>query len=275
MLSQRWQREYAPYLFYFLLSVLLVAASLATYKPVAQLRLFIDRQLLPLYHVQQTLSGTLADGAQSLEDHVASSQHVRYLRQSYARLLPLSREVDFLRRENARLKEMLGLAQTVNHPRVSAEVIHDERSPFARSILINAGAKSGIEKGHTVINEQGVIGRIAAVEDNFSRVLLMQDYALRLPVWFVNSRVRGLVRGTNGPYLELIILEKDQELVPDESVVTSGIEGLMPPDLPVGTLQVDEEGKISIVPIFTPGTLKTVTVIKHPVKAYLAEDPDA
>lgn len=159
----------------------------------------------------------------------------------------LSDENSQLQARIARLESIIGSSQELSHQldaldrinreRVkSAKVIGSSASPYAQVLRIDIGEESGVSAGQAVLASGHLIGRIKSVYPNWSEVLAITDYSLVLPAKTTKTNQTGIVRGgTGGLILEEVPLEPTLET--GEVVTTSGIDGGLPADLPIGTVE--------------------------------------
>ena len=143
----------------------------------------------------------------------------------------------YLSSENDILKTALSLSDNKGFEQnfsISAKVILDQNSPFLKSILINKGTNSNIEKGMTVFSNDYLVGTI--VETNYltSRALLLTDLNSKLPIMIEDSNVNGILEGTGEKQnLKLNYLPENYKISPDKVIFTSGKDGFLSPGIPV------------------------------------------
>lgn len=137
---------------------------------------------------------------------------------------------------------------------IAAQLVLDSGGPFTRTLVANAGAEHGVRVGYIVVNENGLIGRVLSVGRYSSRVLMLDDYASRIPVLGEASRVRAVLAGqaTRRPELMLYPYQMQaprldfivgaQNLREGERVITSGDGGLFPRGIPVGVAHRQNDG---------------------------------
>jgi len=99
--------------------------------------------------------------------------------------------------ENTRLKKFVNFTSRAPDTYVAAQVIARDPSPWFKTIMIDKGAKDGLEKGIPVLVSEGIVGQIIKVANNYSRVLLITDRNSAVDALVQNSRVRGIVKGNN------------------------------------------------------------------------------
>ncbi|MGI4861439.1 MAG: rod shape-determining protein MreC, partial [Janthinobacterium lividum] len=136
--------------------------------------------------------------------------------------------------ENVHLRALLELAQRSPVKPIPAEIQYDTRDPFTQKVIIDHGLQSGVNAGSPVINENGLIGQVSRVYPLQSEVTLLTDRDQAVPVQIVRTGVRSVVYGTaNGDLLDLRFVPTGADIKPDDELVTSGLDGVYPPGLPV------------------------------------------
>ena len=78
-------------------------------------------------------------------------------------------------------------------------------------------------------------------------------------------RLRGILAGNNGRELSLIFTPLLAELHKGDLLVTSGIGGGLPPDIPVARIKRAGVDNITAVPLFTPSDIEVVKIIAYDV----------
>jgi rod shape-determining protein MreC len=141
-----------------------------------------------------------------------------------------------------RYEKLLDLVGETQGQSVTARVVAEENGPFAASRIANAGAANGVREGFAAINEYGLVGRVVRVGEYTSRILMLTDFASRIPVMGTQSGDRALLVGDNGASARLLEPETPDKIIPGEVWVTSGDDGKMPLGVRVGVARkVGEE----------------------------------
>lgn len=195
----------------------------------------------------------VGDSWQAAERIEALEKENRDLRQWRETALALSERLE---RYEALLKmprEAFGAGAQADRT-ISARLILDAGGPFKRTLLANAGADHGVERGYIALNEHGLIGRVVAVGRRSSRVLILDDFNSKIPVMGLQSRARAVLAGDasaaprmetgfaamNAPRLEY--QAPVGVLREGERIVTSGDGGVFPRGLLVGFATRDDDG---------------------------------
>ena len=159
------------------------------------------------------------------------------LRDDVDRLKVEATRVEELERENALLKEQLGFVKESNLDTVPALVIG--RPPFSefQLIVIDKGERDGVVEGQAIVLANGLlVGRVFRVDSSTSQVLLLPDVHSAVHVVVQGSRANGIVQGDRGLGLLLTSLPQDAEINEGDRVLTTGLSGLFPKGLLLGTI---------------------------------------
>jgi rod shape-determining protein MreC len=149
---------------------------------------------------------------------------------------------EHLEKENAQLRELMQMSQRVETRSIAADILYNAPDPFARKVILDRGAQQGVEPGLVVVDARGVIGQITRVHPIQSEVTLLTDRNQSIPVSVVRNGVRGVLYGVGRGMLEMRHVLADVDIQPGDELVTSGLDGVFVPGLPVATVtRVDRD----------------------------------
>ena len=180
----------------------------------------------------------------ALRDVLASPRDMATLRGEVNRLEAesalLQQEIISLREQAAEadvLAALLNYARSQPQSRyLATNVIGRDVSPFIRSILIGGGSDAGISKGMPVVTSRGLVGRVVEVFATYSRVQLITDPENAVNVKLQESRTEGILTAQLNGELVVDLIDLNAELSQGELVLTSGLGGKYPADIPVGRI---------------------------------------
>jgi len=175
--------------------------------------------------------------------------------------------------ENQRLLKLLHYQEekSGNYSLEMAKVIGRNPANWYEIITLDKGKKQGISPGMVVVNHDGLIGRVIQVTINTADVLLILDRegAVGGRI-FENRHTPGVVVGVdNSQYLQMIHLPHDVPIEENQTVVTSGLGGVYPGGIRIGTVievALEPEGlmkKAKIKPFVDFSRLEEVFIIKQ------------
>lgn len=136
--------------------------------------------------------------------------------------------------ENQNLRQLTETRQRVNYPMQMAEIVYVERDIFKRKLLLDKGAQAKVQPGQVVVDDKGIVGQVTRVYPWLSEVTLITDKDHAVPVQVLRNGLRTVVFGSGDTSeLTLRYMPISSDIQEGDTLVTSGIDGTYPPDLPV------------------------------------------
>ncbi len=168
-----------------------------------------------------------------------------------------------LEEKNARLRALNNVRLSPRIGFITGEVLADSGSPFRQSALLNIGRIDGVADGSAAVDGLGLVGRISGVGERTARIILLTDINSRVPAVIQPSGQRALVTGnnTNAPLLEFV--EDVEDVRPGDRIVTSGDGGIFPSDLLIGTVALDQSGRLRARLAADYGALEFIRVLRQ------------
>jgi len=146
-----------------------------------------------------------------------------------------------LEAENKQLRKLLGLQQQASTPVTAAEILYEARDPYSQRIVIDRGSQQGLRAGYPVIDERGVVGQVTRVSPFQAEVTLLTDKDQAIPVQVVRNGLRSVAfGGARAGLLDLRFMAASADLQQGDLLVTSGLDGVYPPGLPVAKIATIE-----------------------------------
>ncbi len=226
-----------------------------------------------------TIFSPVTGSSQWWSTQVSQSGQIRELTAENERLNSalVSAENDIARADQ--LDALLRVASVGRYRVTPAEVIAvGPAQDFAWTVTIDAGSLDGLEEDMTVINGDGLVGRVLKVYNSTSTVVLIVDSESSVGGRVARSQEIGIVSGTGRQNsLEFQLLDPLGEVNPGDAVVTFGSKDGRPyaPGLPIGEV-VDVTGTAgqlariaTVKPFASISQLSVVGVIVKPPR----EDP--
>ncbi len=204
-----------------------------------------------------TIFSPITGSSQWWSTQVSQSGQIRELTAENERLNSalVSAENDIARADQ--LDALLRVASVGRYRVTPAEVIAvGPAQDFAWTVTIDAGSLDGLEEDMTVINGDGLVGRVLKVYNSTATVVLIVDPESSVGGRVAGSQEIGIVSGTGRQNsLEFQLLDPLGEVNPGDAVVTFGSKGGRPyaPGLPIGEV-VDVTG--------TAGQLARIATVK-------------
>lgn len=121
----------------------------------------------------------------------------------------------------------------------SASIVKISTNLQHNYFIIDKGKNDGIVNGSGVITPNGAIGIIDAVSDNYSYVISFQNHNMNVTARIGKDGRHGPMSWdgirSNGAILKEI--PHHLEIVPGDTIYTSGFSSIFPADIPLGTIR--------------------------------------
>ncbi|SCK18136.1 rod shape-determining protein MreC [Streptomyces sp. WMMB 322] len=243
-------------------------------------------------HVAASVFGPVENGVSAAVDPVGNS--IAAVRDSGVRHDRISR----LEAENAKLKQRLGssdrhrarsreldrLLKTAGaggYGLKGAQVIGiGSAQGFSWTVTIDAGTRDGIARDMTVINGDGLVGRVTTVSSSTSTVLLANDPDFSVGTRMEKSSELGFATGHGGDAMTVQLLNGKAQVKKGDRIVTFGSRNNKPfvPGVPVGTVsKVDRTAgdltrSVNVRPFVSFSKLDIVGVVVKPPRTDPRDD---
>jgi len=173
-----------------------------------------------------------------------ADKEVERLLQEHAQYESIKAEIEQLRKDNERYRELLNFTSNFsNNTYVTASVIGGSQGMWFDVFTISAGRNNGIMKGMAVVSSKGLVGKITDVGATWSKVTAIIDPSMSVYAMVDRTRDAGMVKGTlsadSQNMLELYFLPMGSDLVPGDLVMTNstaGFEDIFPKGILIGTV---------------------------------------
>ena len=182
-----------------------------------------------------------------------------------------------IRKENARLKEQLDFAVSLDEKNIPAQIIARDLDNAFTYLTIDKGSVNGIKKNMPVIafqnGNQGLVGKVVQVGTFTSQIMPIYNINNIVSARIQNSRDLGLVNGL-GSQDQPLLMQYIRKSVVDELsygdiIVTSGENDNYMRDIAIGTiskittLDYNSSLNIELIPIIDFARLENVVVVNQ------------
>ncbi|MBR2338095.1 MAG: rod shape-determining protein MreC [Clostridia bacterium] len=223
----------------------------------------------PVTVLLEPLQSGCTAAADWLDTHLFAGRWERQWEQARDELYALRTQVaelDDLQEENAFLREFLQLKETRRDLQLTAArvIAADPADPYD-GFCLNVGTLDGVKAGDPVLSQDGLAGVVAQAGPNWATVRTLLHPSMTVGVRVSPTGEDG-VTAAEGE-LRIRTLPRGCTAAAGDLVVTSGLGGVYPAGLPVGTAGTpvpDPDGISMYAPLtlfFTPDETKRVMVI--------------
>ncbi|RWZ59940.1 rod shape-determining protein MreC [Halobacillus fulvus] len=156
--------------------------------------------------------------------------------------------------ENQELRETIGKTEALSdYSPIQATVIARSSDRWFEQMTINRGEEHGVEKDMAVMTSDGLIGKIKSAGAFHSTVQLLSgfDQSSKISSWVVredDDEAFGLIEGydTKSGRLLLEGIKLDETIEEGDTVVSSGLGGVFPSNLRIGTVEEVENDQFGL-----------------------------
>jgi rod shape-determining protein MreC len=138
---------------------------------------------------------------------------------------------------NQRLRGLLNFKKSIAIPLLPAEVVAFDPSGWFQTILIDKGSHDGVAQDMAVVSAAGLVGRVIGVSRHHAKILLILDPNSAVDALVQRSRARGILVGRGRGRCLLQYVQRNEDVQVGDRVVSSGMGGVFPKALPLGTIQ--------------------------------------
>ncbi len=192
--------------------------------------------LSPLQAGSFSVARGMSDAWQSLTNFGRLQEENRALKKEVAGLRQDTIDLKELELENARLRKAISAPVREQFVTVFATVIGKSVNTWQATVILDKGSKNGVKTKMAVATADGLVGQVMSTTANSCLVQLIMDQKSAVGIRLQNSRATGIVEGEGENELRLNYLSKEVKTVKDEIVLSSGLGGLYPAGLVVGTV---------------------------------------
>ena len=145
-------------------------------------------------------------------------------------------------RENERLQAALDARSRYEAlDPIFARVIAREPGQWFETFSINRGKNDGVNAGMSVVNGDGLIGRVYEAGMNYAKVICIIDSRSAVACMVQSTRDNGIMRGrvaatSDDAQCFVYYLPNLNSIMPGDAVITSGTDSLFPKGLHIGTV---------------------------------------
>ena len=156
------------------------------------------------------------------------------------------RELESIKAENETLKEYLNLTEKYGeYETIPAYIINKDISNYSKTIIINVGSNDGIKENMTVIADEGLVGHVVSVTDTTAQVQTIIDTGSSVSSTMSSTDESIVCKGTLDSTTELkaMYIPTDYNIIQGDSIETSGLGGIYPKGVHIGTVKKVESTK--------------------------------
>ena len=222
-------------------------------------------------------ANSVNDFMESISNLTNTYQENQTLKQKVETIYELEVQLNDLKKDNEKMKEALKLQDTLNdYTLINATVIARNPDTWRDIVTINKGSNDGLTPQMSVMSDNGLVGKVLDVNPTSARVALLSNNdntLVRVAAMIQGEKesIYGTLTGYDHEKNILIMsqIQATQEIKVGDKVVTSGLGGVSPSSLFIGTVEevaMDRFGlykEVRIKPAADTNDVRYVTVVKR------------
>ncbi len=183
----------------------------------------------------------------------------------------LKEELDRSEIENQYLHAQLSIADTAKSlaifqatsqsNTVAARIIMNTTDTGGKTVVVDRGASSGIQKNMAVITREGIVGKVIDVYPWSSNVLLITDAAFGAGVVSRKHQVLGELKGQGKSTVMIDNVQNEEKVEEGDWFETSGQDLIFPRGLTVGQVTLVRAGKSKKEIFLAPSGIQNLTAV--------------
>jgi len=139
-----------------------------------------------------------------------------------------------LTEQNERLRRMVGMQASLTRGLIPGMVVSMPGRFVGEYLALDVGSDEGAELGLCVVSIDGLVGRLVDVRPHRSLVRTLLSPESRISVVVPRSGAGGILRADRAIGFLVPDIPLVEDVVPGDTLVTSGLGGVFPPGLRVG-----------------------------------------
>lgn len=175
--------------------------------------------------------------------------------------------------QNMQISDMIALKNVID------EIDYTEEKSYPARVLgsvfsfphatLFAQSQKPVESSRVALDPQGLVGRVINGKDKtFVRIMLLTDCQSRIPVRLQKTGEQAILAGQGTNDLKVMYLERnkignktqDTDLEAGDLFVTSGIDDICPPNIPVAEIAYEKNGEFYAKPLVNFKKMRFVTL---------------
>lgn len=159
-------------------------------------------------------------------------------------------EYENTKEENEKLKKMLDYTEDKSeYNYLCSDIVGIAGSSYIDGYIINKGTKDGIQKRMIAITDEGLVGQITSVGNNWSIIQTLGNENISVAAFNERSKeTNGIVKGYRDGNEVLAKIETsnlESDIKNGDTIITSGLGGIYPKGISIGKIEkiIEDKGQ--------------------------------
>ncbi|MCS6920273.1 MAG: rod shape-determining protein MreC [Fimbriimonadales bacterium] len=195
--------------------------------------------LLPLQRGAQSATDGAGQMLATLTQAREALREYDHLALENARLKQELEQLRAVQAENESLRRMLNLRPQLPNEWIGCRVVAAYPQPGQQTLIIDRGARDGVLAGAPVVTGEGLAGVVERADRDSAIVRMLIAPRMAVSAKVLNSQKvsTGVCEGRGESMLLLNFIPPEAPLQAGDRIVTAGLGGKYPPNLPIGVIE--------------------------------------
>jgi rod shape-determining protein MreC len=191
---------------------------------------------MPFRTIAYNTVGTVGEIIHETGAYFRLSQKVEKLNKQNTQLALKNAQLQDALLENIRLRKLLEFKEANTFELIPAEVIGQNPQNILNGFLLNQGSNRNIKKDDAVVTAEGLVGKIADVNREFSTCQILLDRNCKVSAKIQRNRELGIISWDGTLQLKLLYIAKTIEVLEGDVIITSGYSQIYPENIKIGVV---------------------------------------
>lgn len=206
---------------------------------------YIGNVFSPVQKVVYSIGRNVSDFFVSIKDLFSLKEENEELKLKISELEETIRRYEDIIGKSEYLINEKKLLKSTSYNLIPAQVTGKEPGNWFNRFTIDKGLKDGVEKGDTVIQavevdggivQEGVVGRIIDVGDNWAKVISIIDESNNISFKVIRTQDGGILSGNIDGNLSGYLFDSKADIMKGDKLLSSGLGGIYVNDLYIGEI---------------------------------------
>lgn len=243
---------------------------------------FVSVVISPVQKLSSWVTNKTTNFLSNIANSGKNADENKKLREQVASLREQLIDYDDTKNENEQLKEMMGLKKAnKDYEYAPASVIGRDADDRYGAFQIDKGSLDGVKLHDPVITRDGLVGYISKISPTSARVSTILGTDINVGAYGVYSGETGVVTGNTAlaekGQCKLKYLRRESSMAKSELVVTTGLSGIFPKGLVIGTVEkiIPEPQGTSVYAVVEPAAQITDVQSVFVITSFTGQGEDA
>ncbi len=203
----------------------------------------------------------------NIKNNFENTDYTEELLKHNAKLMLRVNELREYAYEIDELKKHLDYKTKSNYDLISARIVSRLISKISGHFIISKGSVDSLSKGMPVITDEGLVGIIVDVANNYSTVRTYENSLFKVAVKDQRSNVNGILNWDGKDLIIKDIPTTDDVQIGDR-VIVSELSTIIPPEIPIGIISSKEStvsgilSNVKVHPFTNLNNIRNVLVVR-------------